>query len=215
MLSLTVVVDNEAKKGLRAAWGLSVMVEGERKILFDTGPSPEVLAHNLKKLALSNRVDALVLSHLHWDHTGGTSAVEYEVKYVPEADGAGTVSVAPTDILGMAITTGVLGSSIKEQGAIVKGEEKVALLVGCSHPGVEHLTARAVELMGHVDIVLGGFHLLHSTARRVREVASALKELGVKEVYPMHCTGAGAKKILKDELGDRVRSGYAGLRLQL
>jgi 7,8-dihydropterin-6-yl-methyl-4-(beta-D-ribofuranosyl)aminobenzene 5'-phosphate synthase len=41
-------------------------------VLMDTGPSPEALLNNIKVLGVNlNDVDAIVLSHGHYDHTGG------------------------------------------------------------------------------------------------------------------------------------------------
>ncbi|MGP3666952.1 MAG: MBL fold metallo-hydrolase [Candidatus Bathyarchaeota archaeon] len=41
-------------------------------LLMDTGPSPDVFSHNLDILKLDMRkVEAIVLSHGHYDHTGG------------------------------------------------------------------------------------------------------------------------------------------------
>ena len=71
---VTVLVDNLARK--RKLWGehgLSLLVETTgRRILFDTGQSGEVLIHNSRELGLSLKdVDSVVLSHGHYDHTGG------------------------------------------------------------------------------------------------------------------------------------------------
>ena len=46
--------------------------ENSYEILYDTGPSGEILLHNLKVLNLDiSSVDAIVMSHGHWDHFGG------------------------------------------------------------------------------------------------------------------------------------------------
>ncbi len=73
------VVDNTVKFGtdLRGEHGLSFWIEtGQGNVLFDTGQSAAVLAHNLDALKLSPRaVDVLALSHAHYDHTGGLDMI--------------------------------------------------------------------------------------------------------------------------------------------
>lgn len=75
-LSITVLVENTAgPAGLLAEHGLAFWVRcGDRCILFDTGQGM-VLAHNADKLGvdLSSAGD-VVLSHGHYDHTGGLHA---------------------------------------------------------------------------------------------------------------------------------------------
>lgn len=69
------VVDNSVKfgTGLRGEHGLAFWIEtGQGNVLFDTGQSAAVLSHNLEVLGLPPAdVDALALSHAHYDHTGG------------------------------------------------------------------------------------------------------------------------------------------------
>ena len=75
-IKITVLVENTAGKlGVIAEHGLSFLIEtGGEKILFDTGQG-FVLEHNLRRLfqGLEN-VKTVVLSHGHYDHTGGLAA---------------------------------------------------------------------------------------------------------------------------------------------
>ncbi|MDI6811689.1 MAG: MBL fold metallo-hydrolase [archaeon] len=63
-------------KGLLAEYGLSILIEtDEQKILFDTGQNISVV-HNAPLLGIDLRdLDVIVLSHGHYDHTGGLKRV--------------------------------------------------------------------------------------------------------------------------------------------
>ena len=72
-LRVTALADNSvAAPDLLAEHGLSLLIEADdRRILFDTGQG-KVLAANAPALGVPlSPLDALVLSHGHYDHTGG------------------------------------------------------------------------------------------------------------------------------------------------
>lgn len=71
-ITITILVDNQAGPGLMAEHGLALWIETEdRRILFDTGQG-DALPANARALGLDLRTtDLLVLSHGHYDHTGG------------------------------------------------------------------------------------------------------------------------------------------------
>lgn len=76
-ITITCLVNNEVLFG-PSVWGehgLSWLIETpQTQIIFDTGSSAEVLAHNLKVMKKSlRRLSHVVLSHGHYDHTGGLS----------------------------------------------------------------------------------------------------------------------------------------------
>ncbi len=76
-LKITVLVENTAgKRGLMAEHGLAFWVEADdRRILFDTGQGM-VLAHNAHELGIDlHQAADVVLSHGHFDHTGGLKHV--------------------------------------------------------------------------------------------------------------------------------------------
>lgn len=77
-VKVTLLVENTVqRRGLLAEHGLSYAIDfGGRRVLFDTGQTPEVLANNASRLDWPlARVEAVVLSHGHFDHTGGLPAV--------------------------------------------------------------------------------------------------------------------------------------------
>ncbi len=71
-LKITVVVDNTAAGKLYAEHGLAYYIECDSKrIFFDSGQG-KVIRHNCDKLDIDPlRANAFVLSHGHYDHTGG------------------------------------------------------------------------------------------------------------------------------------------------
>ncbi|WNO10664.1 MBL fold metallo-hydrolase [Teredinibacter sp. KSP-S5-2] len=76
-LKITILIDNTVNHaGLLAEHGLSIWIATrEQNILFDTGQGL-ALKHNSKQLKIDlSSTDALVLSHGHYDHTGGVDEV--------------------------------------------------------------------------------------------------------------------------------------------
>lgn len=75
---VTILYDSFGKdSALIMDWGFSALVEYEgKRILFDAGGNPDILAHNAasKHIDLS-RLDFVVMSHRHGDHMGGLAYV--------------------------------------------------------------------------------------------------------------------------------------------
>ncbi|WP_226481766.1 MBL fold metallo-hydrolase [Natrinema amylolyticum] len=71
MVDVTILVDNTVAtpipKGLRGEWGFAAAVDD---VLFDTGQSSSVV-HNARLLDVPASFETIVLSHTHFDHTGG------------------------------------------------------------------------------------------------------------------------------------------------
>jgi 7,8-dihydropterin-6-yl-methyl-4-(beta-D-ribofuranosyl)aminobenzene 5'-phosphate synthase len=75
-IRITTLNENTAGGGCLAEWGLSMLVEADGlKILFDTGSGIAAI-HNAQLLGVDlATVDRIVLSHGHYDHTGGLHKV--------------------------------------------------------------------------------------------------------------------------------------------
>jgi 7,8-dihydropterin-6-yl-methyl-4-(beta-D-ribofuranosyl)aminobenzene 5'-phosphate synthase len=71
-VKITLLSDNVVNtKGLLAEHGLSILLErGKQQLLFDVGQGVSA-AHNANVLGITFRSPPIVLSHGHYDHTGG------------------------------------------------------------------------------------------------------------------------------------------------
>ena len=229
-VALTIVYDNnEDVAGLETAWGFGCLIEGlERTVLFDTGGDGRILLANMEKLKIDpTSIDAVVLSHEHWDHVGGLrnliqARVEAPMEnprapvYIPtgfpdelkkQLRGLSWELIEGEDAVEVcsgARTTGTLGKGqIVEHGLCVKTPAGWVLVVGCAHPGVENLAARATELVGEpLELVVGGFHMVRHSPTQIDAVIDRCKELGVRRMVPCHCTGDPARARFAERYGD-------------
>lgn len=176
MVLLTVVYDNEVfQRDLRAGWGFSCLLEiEETKVLFDTGADGEILLYNMDKLNINPKdIDAVFLSHNHWDHTGGLQSllnVKPDIKiYRPN------FSSKPREFLPNLITTGMLADI--EQSLMIKTTKGLVVIGGCSHPGLENIL-NVARKQGKIYAVLGGFHGFNKF--------DAIQDVSL--ILPCHCT---------------------------
>jgi 7,8-dihydropterin-6-yl-methyl-4-(beta-D-ribofuranosyl)aminobenzene 5'-phosphate synthase len=71
---ITVIYDAFGKtSNMKKDWGFAALIEyGGKRILFDTGNNAEIFAHNVKAKAIDlTKLDFVVMSHRHGDHTSG------------------------------------------------------------------------------------------------------------------------------------------------
>lgn len=186
-MRVTIVYDNEAwKAGCRSDWGFACLVEASgRTILFDTGANGPLLLDNMRRLGIDPMsIEEVVISHAHMDHMGGLPdllAVNPVRVYVPASCAAprGAREVVrvqePITIHEGILSTGELRNV--EQSLLVSTEAGLAVIAGCSHPGVGTILERASRF-GTPSALIGGLH--------------GFSELGLLEgldlVCPTHCT---------------------------
>lgn len=91
-IRITILSENTAgQPGLLAEWGLCLYIQdGETGVLMDTGESISAV-QNAEKLGIDlNKIDKIVLSHGHSDHTGGLrsllSKIKHEVDIIAHPD---------------------------------------------------------------------------------------------------------------------------------
>ena len=75
-MKIEVLIDNQVQEGFAPEHGLSLLFHFEKeKVLFDTGAGG-VLAENFAKAGVCMEdISSLVLSHGHYDHTGGAASL--------------------------------------------------------------------------------------------------------------------------------------------
>jgi len=81
---ITILYDAFGKpSAMQKDWGFAALIEyGGKRILFDTGDNPDILANNAKAKGVDlSKLDLAVLSHRHGDHMGG---MEYLLSVNPK-----------------------------------------------------------------------------------------------------------------------------------
>jgi len=187
-MKVTIIYDNEiSQPGLEAAWGFSCLVEANgQRLLFDTGGEGAILLQNLKTLNLDPRsIAEIFISHGHWDHLGGLAELlrlNRDVRvYLPKScsrppEAREVISVqGPLEISENFFSTGELPGA--EQSLVVKTEKGLAVICGCSHPGVGAIL-EAASRFGKVSALIGGLHGFQEY--------DLLADL--KLICPCHCT---------------------------
>jgi 7,8-dihydropterin-6-yl-methyl-4-(beta-D-ribofuranosyl)aminobenzene 5'-phosphate synthase len=221
-VTVTDVYDNRViQAGLRGDWGFACLIQGfGQTILFDTGADAQILLANLRALGLEEtRIDLVVLSHEHSDHTGGLAEVARLnpglTVYCPASFAGGltgVVQAAGGQVIpvhspmspcpGATVTAPLIGDSIAELGLLLQTSRGPVFVTGCAHPGITSMVQEATSLAGRpLFTVLGGFHLLRASAGRVHSVIGELQALGVQACGPAHCTGEEAIALFQEAYG--------------
>jgi len=186
-IRITIIYDNTAwDKNLTPDWGFSCLVEAHGKIiLFDTGAKGNILLDNMQKLDIDPlKIDKVFISHDHWDHIGGLLDLlkikQVEV-YIPNScigfdDTVNTVRVVDKlKICENIYSTGELKNI--EHSLVIKEGEGIAVVAGCSHPGVREIL-RAASWFGKVNTLVGGLHGFNEF--------NLINDL--ENICPAHCT---------------------------
>ena len=241
---VTIIYDAFGKPSdLERGWGYSALVEyGGKKILFDTGGQYAAFKSNVDRLNIDlSKIDFVVLSHRHGDHTSGLNYVLEKnpnvIIYAPIETGSfGTpfsapqalqrkVELLPNDLqyfdgkLGKAsvdspwknaniklitdtteVTPGIFlirtVSDVKgtlelaEVSMAIKTPKGLAVIVGCSHPGIEKILGKISEISPNIYTIAGGLHLVDKPDDAVRQTVTNFKDKWkLQRVAAGHCTG--------------------------
>ena len=243
-MKITVLFDEEAlTPDLKTGFGLSLLIN--ETVIFDTGPDGDILINNIRNLNIdTEKIRAVVLSHDHWDHTGGLDSLLSILKkptiylcqgfghkydhYKPKIKRLYTTNSMPVKITHDIFTTGEMYGThniipISEQSLfIVRPDSTVALICGCAHYGIaeslEILIKKIGDYLGRpisINCLIGGFHLRHESDTYLRYVLEKFLYFGIKKIVPLHCSGSNAKKIFHDTFSVGFHDLKVGSTLEL
>lgn len=252
MLHITALMDNKPSehKALIAEHGLSLYVHyNGRRILFDCGSGPNS-QYNAHRLGINlKELDAVVLSHSHYDHAAGfrdltenhmgsktvfTGPNFFEKKYAK--NGVRYTDLSAGFDHAFLEEYGIRHREVRElteifQGAYLIGgfprlipfeqiperfvrktaagfvtddfsdeicmaleiQGGLAVLVGCSHPGILNMITHVSQLLNKpIKAVFGGTHLVEAGNQRIEATIQHLQRMGLEVLGLSHCSGDGA-----------------------
>ncbi|MDD5562040.1 MAG: MBL fold metallo-hydrolase [Candidatus Omnitrophica bacterium] len=204
-------------------WGVSFLI-GE-DVLFDTFGDPGVLLRNMRKFNIDpSRIRHIVLSHDDWDHISGlwyllpnrTDITVYicpgfqqEIKDRIASFGVRIVEVEPFTVIkedmfsSGQIEVSCEDKTILEQVVVVRFLKSLTIITGCAHPGIVNIIHTVQNNFSREKVysVLGGLHLKDNTNEDNMKIIRELKDIGIRKIVPMHCTGKHATRMIRDAFG--------------
>jgi 7,8-dihydropterin-6-yl-methyl-4-(beta-D-ribofuranosyl)aminobenzene 5'-phosphate synthase len=213
---VTVLYDAFGKpSALKRGWGYSALVEyGGKRVLFDTGGNLDDFAFNANALGVDlSRLDFVVLTHRHGDHTSGLHhvlKVNPSVRIYTPAEGAYFDTPTGPGLTGM-IKRRV--ETAPEDMHYFEGKYPERFAPGSPWPGAKFTQIRAPTE------VIAGFWLFPTQSetpgtREMNEVSMAVRTpQGL--VVMVGCSHPGIEKIMEaaSKIDSRVYSVFGGFHL--
>jgi 7,8-dihydropterin-6-yl-methyl-4-(beta-D-ribofuranosyl)aminobenzene 5'-phosphate synthase len=99
--------------------------------------------------------------------------------------------VAPGIFILAGVSTSPGTLELKELSLAIKSPQGVILIVGCSHPGVEHIMQEASAIDPHIHILFGGLHQIQKPDLEVERIAAVLRDPEESIWRPLRVRGRG------------------------
>jgi len=227
---LVVLVDdlpNPSRRDLIPAHGLSLYVDlkgdgGRFTILFDTGPSLELLVHNANTLNISPLSPCLVfLSVWLRHHVGGfvealrRGMVKWEETIAPEFPGLRNRPPASGRLPPGTRIIGPYGRWFREQALAIEMDRGWLVITGCCVYGITKLITLLNTLQGKVYALVGGLNLSALDVLDGPALLKWAKRAGIEMILPLHSTGPRARKIILSRFGNGLKWSGVGLDVEL
>jgi 7,8-dihydropterin-6-yl-methyl-4-(beta-D-ribofuranosyl)aminobenzene 5'-phosphate synthase len=197
---------------LQRDWGYSALIEFDgKRILFDTGNNPDVLARNVKAKSVDlSKLDFVVMSHRHGDHMGGLG---YVLKVNPHVK-----IYAPKEAFGVYGSS--LPSTFYRKDASLSGDQRYyagtppeVMQFGSAWPGADF------QLIDKDSQISPGIHLITLVSDKpgtleLREVSLAL-DTPDGMIIVVGCSHPGIDKIVAaaSSINPHIRLVVGGLHL--
>lgn len=273
-LRITTLMENHAIDEERYGHehGLSFLVENDHgTVLFDTGQSDRFIDNARRMDVDFESIGHIALSHAHYDHTGGLTALLGMLRHRPQLWLSSTffrpkfkqegssrryigspfaledlrdlnaqpemVGTLPVEILpGIYLVSGfdrtdpfetpspefvyridgeyVTDPFEDEIALVARIKTGLVVLFGCGHPGTVNMLTSIEKRFGEpIQVLIGGTHLVHADAARIRHTIRIIESIGIGQIGLSHCTGQAATDLMREAFGSRFFSNHAGTRL--
>lgn len=115
-----------------------------------------------------------------------------------------SVEVAPGLYLVRTVSDSKGTLELNELSLAVRTPQGLAVVVGCSHPGIERILEAAAQYDKRLYTIVGGLHLVDKSDQQVSEVVNNFKtRWQVERVAAGHCTGEFAQVELDRVYGNK------------
>ena len=233
-VKITVLIDdlNGVMNNYVLSYGFAALIEIEnKKVLFDTGTNVNPLLKNLRTYGVkANDVDAVILSHNHYDHTDGLPGILHENREIPvfvhkdwnkpasfkgfqvpienrvEVQNAGQIKELSPNIYLTNSYYSADYSGVYEHASYIKASDSYILLCGCCHPGLNlFLQERnGLGISESSDLhIIGGMHGFKFKKQEAIKIHPILRAITL-----FHCTMN--VKSFREQFGERCEIGVVG-----